>query len=153
MYDLAKEVLNQLKQEDRPSRFVLVARGRDYQHPSDTFHRPEYRKILKVTAPVEDGSISFKISFLDNHRREDLEWEWEHIEFSGEEWEGAVGFVDGFMSHGINRFDQLSLFRLVEHEAEDNPTSVASWSLINGEDEKSTRMETLRGAMKSLLSK
>jgi hypothetical protein len=150
MEDLANEVLSKMKMADRPSRFVLTAKGRNYKHPSDTFHRPEYTDILKVTAPVERGSVSFEIYFLDNHADEKCDWNWEIMRYSGDDWEGAVAFVDGFMSSG-GRSSRLALFRCKDKDEKQYPQEVASWNLTNNADEEATRLARIRGALKALL--
>ena len=150
MEDLANEVLSKMKMEDRPSRLVLIADGRNYKHPDYTFHNKKWTEILKVTAPVERGSVSFEISFLDNHAGKDCDWIWEIMRYSGDDWEGALAFIDGFMSSG-GRSSRLELFRCKDMDEKQYPREIASWNLTDKADEVATRLAQIRGALKALL--
>jgi hypothetical protein len=167
MEELAKEVLSNFKMEDRPSRFVLVSEGRNYNDPLYTFMRPTFTKVLKTTAPVEKGSICFKVSFLDNHinmSSTDPEWDWEHLEYDGNDCDGVVGFIDGFLasrkngnrvvqsSEYRNRSYHLGLIRLEEVDQRLGK-KFACWNLSRNADQATTRLPTIRGAVKALLAK
>ena len=65
--DVAKEIMNCLKLKDRPSPLQLVVRGRDY-------HTLEFRDVLKVEVPIENGEIVIKVSYYNNRDIDCTEW-------------------------------------------------------------------------------
>jgi len=90
---------------------VLVAKGRDYQHPNDSFRTPIYRDVLRIIAPIKDGAIAFKVSYFDNSNDNRGEQEWKNMEYACEDIDGVAAFVDGFMSSG-RRSETLDLYEL-----------------------------------------
>ena len=150
MQDVAELIIARLRLDDAPSKFELRATGNDYCHPEYTFHQKKFCEVLKVTAPVENGRLVFKIEYLDNH---DHNYELpparqyrkgkQELTFEKDDWEGAVGFADGFMKSGC-RCESLSLYAI------DSTSEIASWDL-QGTSE--ARAVTLRGAFKALLAK
>mmetsp|Transcript_17434 Transcript_17434/g.21296 ORF Transcript_17434/g.21296 Transcript_17434/m.21296 type:complete len:145 (-) Transcript_17434:217-651(-) len=144
MQDLAKEIMSNLKLKDRPSRLAIVANGRDYQNAQDSFHTPKYRHILRVTAPIEDGILLFRVSYYDNHDSNNHNLKWEDLDYSYDDIDGVVAFVDGFMASGC-RSSNIEVF--------DKQRLVGRISLENRMDEASTRITQIRGAIKSLCTK
>jgi hypothetical protein len=112
MEDLAREIVTQLRIEDRESGLELVAKGIDYS----ALYRGEGQKfcnVLRVSAPVVNGKLRFVVDFRDTlsvarHDGEVLDAEWQTIEFDSESWEGVASFVEGFMGSG-GRCDRLTL--------------------------------------------
>ena len=129
MEDIAATIITRLRLDDRASPFELRARGRDYAHPAYTFQRPQNCDVLKVMAPVRDGRLVFKLSYLNNHDRTyDFEGTrryrtgWRTITYEKDDWEGAVAFVDAFLSDGC-RSEGLSLYDKLIHHNDDSTTS------------------------------
>jgi len=147
MEDLANEVISKMKMEDRPSKFVLTAMGRTFKSSHFTHRYPQFTVDLKVTAPVERGSISFDISFLEERTSSD--WSWETVRYSGDDWEGAVAFIDGFMNSGEGNggLKRLELFRC-DDDDETYTQAIASWQW---DDDRATNLAQIRGAVKALL--
>lgn len=147
MEDLAREIITNLKLEDRESRLVLVAKGRDYQHPNDSFRTPKYRDVLRIIEPIKNGAIAFKVSYFDNYNNTRGEREWENMEYECEDIDDVVAFVDGSMSAG-GLTASLDLYEL-GHEGR----SISRWGLETRSDDSRTRLIQIRGAVKSLSTK
>ena len=103
---------------------------------------------------MEAGRLVFKVSYMDNHDHTNgtpcvYRNGWQTLTFEKDDWEGAVAFVDGFMSSG-NRTERLSLYKI------ESSKNIVSWSvsrtLCSGEG-KAARIAIFRGAFKALLAK
>lgn len=165
MEDIAATIITRLRLDDRASPFELRALGRDYAHPAYTSHRPQNCDVLKVTAPVKDGRLVFKLSYLNNHDRTyDFEGirvrryrtEWRTITYEKDDWEGAVAFVDAFLSDGC-RSEGLSLYDKLNHNDDSTISSepavaIGSWS-VSGRLSDEVRIVRIRGAFKALLAR
>ena len=126
MDDLAEVVISQLQLDDVASNFELRVQGLDYADPEYTFHRQKYCDVLKVTAPVEAGRMVIKVNYLDNHDKSYASPPqylsgWQTLTYDKTDWEGAVAFVDGFMSSGC-RADRLALFKQNSNTLEQGST-------------------------------
>lgn len=142
MEDLAKEVIDFL--EDGPSKLQLVSRGRDHNHPNDSFHTPKYRDVLRVSAPVEKGQLVFKVTYFDNHDRNSMDWM--HLQYLEKDIEGVIGFIDAFFRSG-NRTETMELVNI------ESGTKVGRINLETRCDEESTRLKQIGNAVKSLCGK
>ena len=151
MEDVAETILSHLCIDDRPSQFELRAASHDFAHP-------QYRRgshfcdVLKITAPVETGRLVFKVDYMDNHNYTHgtppaYRSGWRTLKFEKDDWEGALGFADGFMTDGC-RSEMLELYEI------DSSRSIASWDVgRNGGQANAARVATFRCAFKSLLAK
>ncbi|GFH57213.1 predicted protein [Chaetoceros tenuissimus] len=135
MEDLAK---------DRNSKLQLVASGRDYQHPDDSFRNPEYREVLCVSAPVVKNKQVFKVSFFDNFNRTCMKWE--HLEYEKEHINGVVGFIDGF----LRKDDRSEIIKVVNTELDIEDDMIHLETRL---DEVSTRLNQIQNAVASLCGK
>ncbi|GHP05923.1 hypothetical protein PPROV_000467000 [Pycnococcus provasolii] len=163
MEDIASTIISRLRLDDRASPFELRALGRDYAHPAYTSHRPQNCDVLKVTAPVKDGKLVFKLSYLNNHDRTyDFEGTrryrtgWRTITYEKDDWEGAVAFVDAFMSDGC-RSEGLSLYDKLDSRLDSTtssvlPIAIGSWN-VSGRLSDEVRIVRIRGAFKALLAR
>jgi len=143
MEDLAKEVIGFL--EDRPSKLQLVSRGRDYNHPNDSFRTPKFRDVLRVSAPVEKGQLVFKVSYIENRDRNSTDWM--HLQYLEKDIEGVVGFIDAFLRPSASGSDSIEVANTA------SGTKVGIISLETRHDEQSTRLKQIRNAVKSLCGK
>ena len=151
MDDLAEVVITQLQLNDVASNLELRVRGIDYANPAYTFHSPKYCDVLKVTAPVEAGRMVIKVNYLDNHDTSHARPQkiynsgWQNLTYDKTELEGAVAFVDGFMSSG-GRADRIALFE------QNSDKELACWDTPRASS-KAARVAIFRGAIKSLFGK
>lgn len=151
MDDLADVVITQLQLDDVASNLELRVRGHDYARTTyDTFHNNRFCDVLKVTAPVEAGRMVIKVNYLDNHatshaRPPQYLSGWQTLTYDKTDWEGAVAFVDGFMSSGV-RADHIALFE------QNSRNELASWD-TSRDSSKAARVAIFRGAIKSLFGK
>jgi len=135
MEDIAKEIVNNLKMKDRPSRLLLFARGR-------------YTRV-QVTAPVENGFVVLKVSYWDIHGVR------HNFEYTNENWQGAAAFVQGVLNKSSDvrtlylgicsnepENDALTWRREAQH-------AVAQWDVR----EKSSTLITVESAIKALIAK
>ena len=107
--------------------------------------------VLKVTAPVAAGRMVIKVNYLDNH---DTSYAsppqylsgWQTLTYDKTDWEGAVAFVDGFMSVSGGRADHIALFE------QNSRNELASWD-TSRDSSKAARVAIFRGAIKSLFGK
>jgi len=76
MEDLAREIVSNLKRKDRKSHFTLQANNVDNWRFS----------ILEVKAPIENGSVIFKVTNEDHPE----------IEYRQEDFESVVSLIDFF---------------------------------------------------------
>ena len=151
MDDLAEVVITQLQLDDVASNLELRVRGHDYARTYDTFHNNRFCDVLKVTAPVEAGRMVIKVNYLDNH---DTSYAsppqylsgWQTLTYDKTDWEGAVAFVDGFMSVSGGRADHIALFE------QNSRKELASWD-TPPHSSKAARVAIFRGAIKSLFGK
>lgn len=138
MEDLSRDYINNLKLEDRESRFVLVSRvGRD--------------DFIRIIAPIKNGAFVFKVSFRIYGTQE-----WKHIEYACENIDGVAAFLDGFMLSSGDGSYLLDLYEL-GHEG-GYRCGIISWEFNTLSDEASsdeirTRLIQIRGAVKSLAAK
>lgn len=151
MDDLAEVVITQLQLDDVASNLELRASGCDYAHPEYTFHRKRFCDVLKVTAPVEAGRMVIKVNYLDNHDTSHARPQkiynsgWQNLTYDKTDLEGAVAFVDGFMSSG-RRADSIALFE------QNSRKKLALWDTPH-DSSKAARVAIFRGAIKSLFGK
>ena len=124
--------------------------GCDYANPAYTFHSMKFCDVLKVTAPVEAGRMVIKVNYLDNHdtshaRPLQSRSGWQTLTYDKADWEGAVAFVDGFMSSG-GHADRIALFE------QNSDKELACWDTPRASS-KAARVAIFRGAIKSLFGK
>ena len=140
--DVAKEIMNCLKLKDRPSPLQLVVRGRDY-------HTLEFRDVLKVEVPIENGEIVIKVSYYNN--RDIYCTEWKHLQYSINNMEGVVAFLDGFMRYE-NRSNVIGIY-----ETGKSPRRTILGHIVpvsgRGDEISTTRLAQIRGAIKLLIVK
>lgn len=156
MDELAEEIISHLKMTDRDSRLVLVAKSRNYGHPNDSYHTPKYRHVLRVKAPVVNGSLVFKVSYYDNHANPRGSAEWKHLEYKHEDVDGVVSFIGAFMTSGC-RSDLLLTFETDTIADEFNEDQYKKYigmtHLSRKEDDRMTNLARIRGAVKMLCGK
>ena len=149
MDDLAEVVITQLQLDDVASNLELRVLGLDYAHPQYTFHQKQFCEVLKVTAPVETGRVVIKVNYLDNHDTSHANPPqymsgWQTLTYDKTDWEGAVAFVDGFMSSG-GRANRMALFK------QNSRKELAVWTTRDSSE--AARVAIFRGAIKSLFGK
>ena len=154
MDDLAEVVITQLQLDDVASNLELrVAGGCDYAHIEYTPHAHGLRfcdDVLQVTAPVEAGRMVIKVNYQDNHAESHASPPqhlsgWQTLTYDKTDWEGAVAFVDGFMSSG-GRADHIALCE------QNSRKDLASWN-TSRDSSKAARVAIFGGAIKSLFGK
>lgn len=148
--DLAKEILEYTKLKDRPSRFQIRLQGSDYNgRPMDA---------LRISAPVEEGKLVWKVMYFDNLARPMELTKWETIVYDADNLMGAAAFIDGFARSGRGRggnpLFQLSTFKeeLEEEEAEGYIRSLAEWR-VEGTDPFEGRIRFICGILKASILK
>lgn len=91
-----------------------------------------------------------KVNYQDNHAESHASPPqhlsgWQTLTYDKTDWEGAVAFVDGFMSSG-GRADRIALFE------QNSRKELASWDTPH-DSSKAARVAIFRGAIKSLFGK
>jgi len=145
--DLANEIMN--FPEDRPSKLQLVASGRDFNHPNYTSHNPTYREVLRVSAPVENGQIVFKVSYFNNHDRNSQELV--HLNYSKEEVDGVVGFINAFLHKEF--LGQGVRSEIIETLNTESGIKIGWTHLVKRHDMQSDRRKQIRDLVQSLLGR
>ncbi|GFH47731.1 predicted protein [Chaetoceros tenuissimus] len=143
----ANEIMN--FPEDRPSKLLLVASGRDFNHPNYASHNPTYREVLRVSAPVENGQLVFKVYHFNNHDRNSQEWEL--IEYPEEEADGVVGFINAFLSKEFPGQGVRS--EIIETVNTESGRKIGWTHLVKRHDMQSDRRMQIRDVVKSLLGR
>jgi len=148
MDDVADLIIAQLKLNDTPSLFELRASSAHFAHRDYSHRSRRYCDVLCVKTTTEAGRLVFVVDFLDNEDcvttetgAKEYRHGWQTITFAKEDWDGATGFVVGFLCH-FRRSDQLDLHR------SGCSKTLASWSL-----EGDTPRLVVQGAIKALLAK
>lgn len=147
MEDLANEIMN--FPEDRDSTLQLVASGRDFNHPNYTSHNPTYREVLRVFAPVENGQLVFKVYHFNNHDSNSQEWGL--VEYSKEEVDGVVGFINAFLSKEFRGQGVRS--EIIETLNTKSEKKIGWTHLVKRHDMQSDRRKQIRDVVQSLLGR
>lgn len=150
--DLAKEILEYIKLQDRPSRFELTANGQIYETGGNG-QTARTTEALKITSPVEDGKLIWKVRFFDNCAMPQSSMKWETLCYSAENWTGAASFVDGFMQQHCRRNNAWLYLRTFQEDPNGpgRPTKLAHWYLLDIK-ELDARIATVVGILKALLT-
>ncbi len=145
-----------LEIDDRVYDLELRANGIDRTKPST--HPCTFCPILRVTTELMRGKLQFVVDFLDNHahhknknEEEVFTFGWQRLVFAKEDWEGVVGFVDGFMGSG-GRTDHLELVRPGSGSESDLPKQVlCGWFFEKNPRDDRTRTLRFRSVVKALV--
>ena len=122
--ELAKEIIEYVKLDDRPSHFKL--------HASE--HVPSRSEILEITAPIEHGRLVWKVAYLVfNHH--DKCWQWETLTYGADNLGAVATFAEGFLWNRARtkRPHRIELSRIIDTDA-DKLLLVSHWAL--GRDDR-----------------
>ena len=123
MEDLAREIMSNLKRKDRESHLTLEA-------------RISANQMLEVKAPIENGSVIFKVT--KNHRHS--------LEYREEDFESVVSLIDFFWKDDSNCWLQLTL------DSCDQGFYMGK-SLMKDKIDHKTKIRHIEGAVRMLLTK